>query len=334
MILRIFCFTLLLAIMLLSQLSLAQQPTGADPALIDKLEFSGFGDMVLSIDPTDDQKTIGIEQFELDINTILSIKTQLSLALILDQGSIGVGLLTIEQSLISPEGNSSKPKFINELIIGGGQFDVPFGIDYLSYAAVDRHLISVPLVVEGTHDCWNDYGLYLKATNRKYDLTLYSVNGFDCHLQDEHDESEPEQLWTFGAQLGLSLFENFRLGGSAAYTNARSDLSNMMLLGIDLKYQSGGLLLKGEYINHKLASASGIQREAEGFYAQAEYSIGRWFLVSRYGELKQQEEIDLQQTRWSHGVGRSLSDMLELRVEHQIYGDTHNSTFFQTVVSF
>ena len=66
-----------------------------------------------------------------------------------DESKFELGAAILDLHLFSSNGdNHLKGLQITHSSLQVGLFDVPFGIDYKSYASVDRKLISAPRVVE------------------------------------------------------------------------------------------------------------------------------------------------------------------------------------------
>ncbi len=60
-----------------------------------------------------------------------------------------------------------------------GKFDVPIGLDYLSFASQDRPVVSQPLIIEQTIAGWNDVGVNLHLNKKYFRFNFSAVNGFN-----------------------------------------------------------------------------------------------------------------------------------------------------------
>lgn len=124
------------------------------------------------------------------------------------------------------------------LILSAGLFDIPFGLDYKYIASPDRNLISTPLAVQRTINNINDTGILLCYTGGLVYSNIYVTGDFN----DEY---------TFGGRLGLKLYNELEIGGSALFKTNRSNDNTGSLLGLDLKISLGRFQLQSEYINSK-----------------------------------------------------------------------------------
>jgi hypothetical protein len=127
------------------------------------LRIFGFGDLLATFRDETDGRTFDVGQAEVDMEGELTDRLAMSLAIAYDEGSFGIGALTVDYSAWFADESRPPMLGIENVTVGGGQFDVPFGIDYHVYPSIDRKLVSSPLIVENTHDSWNDYGAYVLA---------------------------------------------------------------------------------------------------------------------------------------------------------------------------
>jgi len=127
------------------------------------LQIYGFGDLLANFQKENDGETFNIGQAEVDLESDLTDKFSMALAIAYDEGNFTIGAFTADYNIWSASETTPSLWGIENVTIGGGQFDVPFGIDYHVYPSIDHKLVSTPLVVESTHDSWNDLGGYATA---------------------------------------------------------------------------------------------------------------------------------------------------------------------------
>jgi len=240
--------------------------------------------------------------------------------------------------------HADENSFITSVDFSAGQFDVPFGIDFLVYPSIDRKLVTPPLVVERTHDSWNDFGIKLSLYSNYVKLVVFGVNGFDASFEvvneaqsqalgvDIGDEIDTSPANTFGARLGLTPVADFELGGSVAFGLNDTDEDEMILIGGDVRYQLTNLSLKGEYIYHSF-NRSIADEENEGYYIQALYGMDPVFWVGRYGAI--QPDGEDWTNRFTLGIGYTVTETVELRFETIINEDSdENTNILQLVAGF
>jgi hypothetical protein len=130
------------------------KPTGDNSTL----QISGFGDLLATFQDENRGETFNIGQAEIDLESELIDKFSMVLAIAYDEDSFTIGVFTVDYNIWQADEFSPFILGIENITIGGGRFDVPFGIDYHVYPSIDRKLVSSPLVVEYTHNSWNDVG--------------------------------------------------------------------------------------------------------------------------------------------------------------------------------
>jgi|GEM_PF-2813592 len=86
-----------------------------------------------------------------------------------ESGGIELGAALISHELAAGEDWS--------LNVDGGQFDVPFGLDYQFLPSPDRLLITSPLAVELSTASWNTVGADLSFYSSRLDAALLLLNG-------------------------------------------------------------------------------------------------------------------------------------------------------------
>ena len=280
-------------------------------------------------------------QVEVDIEANIAEKTVIGAAIAYDNETetFGLGAFTVDFHLFDSEGSHFNPvSGIDHSGVIVGQFDVPFGIDWHVYPSIDRKLVSAPIIIENTHDGWNDYGLQFYAENNRFNAIAYGANGFSYETGETDAFGEPvmaEISVASGGRLGISLNQYMEIGGSYAGFFNNSSKIDMSLAGADVQFNYENLSLKGEYIAFSTALDSDVSNKSNGFYGQGLYKINDIFLVGRYGVFSVDEDAVDDINRISIGAGWAVLDGGEVRVEHQINSEVGDDlTFLQLVVGF
>ena len=312
------------------------EPQPAEIAINESttLQIVGFGDLLTTFQDERDGSTFDIGQAEVDLESELTDRFAIVLAIAYDEGSFAIGAFTADYNVWSASESTPLILGIENVTIGGGQYDVPFGIDYHVYPSIDRKLISSPLVVENTHDSWNDLGGYASAEATWGNVTAFVANGF-CH---ERTDPAGEELAThndlaIGGRLGLTPHESVELGGSVARIHGLDQSHDMLLAGADIQLAVANFEIKGEYIAHRFGSSESNDFTNDGYYIQGVYSIGDWNLVGRYGEFRPNQRSH-EIARTSAGIGRSINDIIELRFEYQANNAAQDVAVFQVAFGF
>jgi len=299
------------------------------------LKILGFGDLTSTIQKENDGNTFGIGQAEVNLESDLTNNVSMALAIAYDESAFGIGAFTIDWiAWQQSEETSSSIVGISNLTIGGGQFDVPFGIDWHVYPSIDRKLVSTPLIVENTHDGWNDYGGYASIEASWGSATVFGANGFIYEGESPTGMVfETLNQVAVGGRLGITPVEKLEVGSSFASIHSQDEVYHMQLVGADLQFAIDDLVLKGEYITHRFSSDENENFTNDGYYFQGLYNIGKWYAVGRYGEFRPyQKSTDI--TRLSGGIGRTINENVELRFEYQSNQDSEDFGIFQVAVGF
>ncbi|NQU04784.1 MAG: porin [Calditrichaeota bacterium] len=301
------------------------------------IEISGFCDILYD----SESKSFGFGQLEIDLEAEVAENVVVTSAICYDaeSGAFGSGALIIDFHLFGSDVSHfrhAKDIYHSGVIIG--QFDVPIGIDLNYYPSIDRKLVSGPLVVENTHDGWNDVGVQAYLETEKFNGVLYVVNGFsyDTGVVDAvGDPVMSDVKMSAGGRLGIKPNDIVELGASYASFNNDDNKVDMSLLGVDIQAEFGYLTVKGEYIAHTMGIAGNNKVTNNGLYGQGTYQLDKFFIVGRYGTFVTDDPAEDDLTRITGGVGYVISDGCEIRLEHQINSeDEANLTFLQIVVAF
>ncbi len=299
------------------------------------VEMFGFADLLATFRNKSDGSTFDIGQAEIDLRSDFTDHFTMALAIAYGEGVFTIGAFTADYTAwsVSDEA-SSTPLGIKNISIGGGQYDVRFGIDWHVYASIDRKLVSTPLVVENTHNSWNDMGVYASAEAARGNVSIFVVNGF-CHegIYPDGEEFTAHNDLAMGGRLGMTPQEFVEVGGSIATISGLDDSHEMLLVGADFRFSMAEVEIKGEYITHRLESKVYREFSNDGYYVQAVYGIGEWYLVGRYGEFRsEQRSTDL--ARLSAGIGYTCNDRIALRLEYQANDSIDDTAFFQVAFGF
>ncbi len=221
-----------------------------------------------------------------------------------------------------------------------GKFDMPVGLDYLSYASIDRPTLTQPLVIEKTIAGWNDIGIdyHLFAGKLKFDI--WAVNGFNEGLG-------------LGGNVRYSLFPFLEIG-----TSHSSDINNFnnvndWLSGIDFNINVGIFQVKSEFLWMKgvyegVADTVLNDEMHHGGYIQLLTELEEWtslplFLTLRYGGWQcssdaEDTSIDEAQRRYTATIGYRMHANLSVRMEvaANTYENAKTETigFLQIIVGF
>ncbi len=295
------------------------------------VEISGFGDFVTTIQEHNDEDAIGLGQAEIGLASALNEQLSIEMAMAYDTDAFGIGCFIIDYNVYSaPEDNT-----VRSLSIGGGQFDVPFGIGFEHYASTDRQFVSSPLVTTLSHDEWNDIGGYAQLDASWGTLTAFVTNGFTFDESvHENSDIDVESKIAVGGRLGLSPFSQLTIGASYADFIDQTGLKSMDMIGADLVFNLYRFSVQGEYIMHRFSDPTYDSQEHEGYYIQASYQLNRWSLNSRYDRFDSSPEIFGDLRRVTSGITYSLDNNVELRGEYQIIEEADNAALMQIVVQF
>lgn len=285
------------------------------------VEIFAFGDFMYRIEE-DAPDNFAIGQLELDITQDLIEQLTITAAIAYDgeSESIGVGAFTIDGRILGEdETYLRKSSHISSFGIILGQFDVPFGIDYLEYASIDRRLVTGPIAVDGTHAGWNDLGGQLYLILPRMNAVLYGVNGYGYDTVETDPAGnelvlEHPTSMALGGRLGLLPIRQIELGGSLATFLASDATLTQLLAGGDLSLQVAGLGVKGEYIYMAQGMETDNRMTTHGAYGGALYDFSPVFVTARYAMLWPDGESNEKQL--SIGTGIKVFENAEIRFEY------------------
>lgn len=307
---------------------------GAGEGVAESPALSGFGDFWTA--NRGDPFRFG--QVEIDLETRIGDRLDLSAAVAFDGEDFGLGNFTLDFPLVGREGHFFASEPILRSGIAAGQFDVPFGLDWQFFPAPERKLVSAPLVVERTHGLWNDCGVQGYLETARFEVVAYAVNGFGHELEGEVTETRV----SLGSRVGIRpiyrpsgegrLYPDLEVGSSGALFLTPDGQVEMVLVGMDGQFRLGRFSALGEYIYHRLGMAGGRESSNSGFYGQGVWEWERYFLVSRYGQFK--EAGGTQARRLSLGAGWVVQEGCELRLEEQLNEGEKDLALLQLVVEF
>ncbi len=221
-----------------------------------------------------------------------------------------------------------------------GKFDMPFGLDYLSFASIDRPTITQPLVIEKTIAGWNDIGIdfHMFAGNFKFDV--WAVNGFAEGIG-------------LGGNIRYTLFPFLEVGYSHSSDIVELEKREDWLNGVDLVLTTEIFQLKSEYLwmngvyegEQDTLTTSNMHK---GLYFQLLTELEKWtslpmYLTLRYGywdaEFDRDESgIKDGQNRVTAALGYRLNENIVIRAEvvsnYIQNGDRENQGILQFAVGF
>ncbi len=294
---------------------------GADRVLA-QTEITGFFDIVHTAELTKGE-TAGfkINQFEIDFSKAYKRNLSFGAAIAYNNmcGNIELSMVYLHYNLFND--GIKHPRRTEEEEHAGiviGKFDVPIGLDYLSFASPDRPVVSQPLIIEQTIAGWNDVGMNMHLNKRYFTINFSAVNGFNDGVN-------------FAGDLVFKITRDIRMGFFHT-----SDFNNK----IKRKSLISGAYLFAEWNLWELKSeflwADGIYGGEQdslgkhchnGFYVQLVSDLGKTnismplFFTLRYSLWQDKntvipnpspEEID----RYVLGVGYQVNDYSSLRMEY------------------
>ena len=224
-----------------------EEEEAEEPASVEIVGFADFWYVLRQAEEEGNDFEIG--QVEVDLETVIDERIVVGVAVAYDPGgeTFGLGAFTVDFHLFGSEGDHFRPVGgVDHSGIMVGQFDVPFGVDWNVYPSIDRKLVSGPLVVESTHDFWNDYGVQGYVETERVNGVVYVTNGFGYEGADEAGEpAEVEMKVSVGVRVGVKPNEMIEIGGSYAGFLDGDDEQDMSLMGAGCAVRVRGLFREG-----------------------------------------------------------------------------------------
>ena len=292
--------------------------------LYAQIEFSGFMDFISYTDLEIPASEFSYGQFEIDMAMELTenMYAEAAIAYNADEEKMALGMGFIEYYFYNN-------KWLPSLSLG--QFDVPFGRDYLVLPSTDRPLVTVPLLNRKTIDSWNDSGLNVNGALSLLEYSVFYVNGQgDC--------------FSLGGRANMTLFKTMNFGFSYAGDIGKADIKSD-IYGLDFAME---ILSSEVIVEYQKASnlLDGIVQKAEhsGYYVQIKTDFKPFtclplFTLARFGAWA--DESDLGSDTANEivfGAGWNLSENASLRCEflQEKKNDVIavNTLIVQTVISF
>ncbi len=305
-------------------------------SLTAQIEYSGFADILYNHDLSDDGVSgFSYGQFEVDLSAAVmeGVTFEGALAYNADDGVFEAGAGFFDIQLLGSDSDVDHDGLIKQSGLMIGQFDVPFGIDYLQIPSPDRLLVSGPLLNQKTIDGWNDVGLNLYGELSFLNFNLFAVNGW-------------QNGFALGGRLGLPVGDLLELGASFSTQTTENDTgATPNILGLDLQAKLGSITTRLEYQQANAIEEGNVDaltntHEHKGYYLEVDLDLEPalnlpLFAVGRYGGWKMDED-DME--RITAGLGYRVVEVFQLRVEYLSDSDTEgekqNIITVQTVISF
>lgn len=272
-----------------------------------------------------------VNQAEIDLEGCIRPQATAAMALAYDPESRGftLAVLTATYDLTAPDADGL------EAALTAGQFDVPFGLDWRVYASIDRRLVTPPLLIDGTHEGWNDQGANLHLAAGPGRADLFVVNGTSCGRGVQTCKVDRGEIrHAFGGRVG-AVWGPLELGTSGAVFHDEDGHVAMSLYGADLQAVWGPLALRGELVGQHVDQDSPVAALTRGWYVQGIWDLGRAFAFVRQDGVDPHAAGAPQPLRWSLGGGWKVQEGLELRLEQDLgQRDFADTTWLQLAMSF
>ena len=292
------------------------------------LEITGFMDAVYENDASlENGNDVYLNQVEVDLAKELNSRARASLGIIYADG-FDIGTAVMEYTVL-PESESSK--FLRRWSMAAGRFDTPFGEDVASYASNSRKSVTVPAIVENSHNLWNDVGIATNFDLSPTNVDMWIVRGFPLQSNQDIDEPNDELNVSSGARLNFDLNSNLRLGGSSALGWLPDGSPAMQMFGVHLVHTLAAWTTTAEAITlHE--DIPNVKTNRRGAYLQTVRELGHFFALGRV-DYVEGSDFDLYRTL-SFGAGAYLGSGLEFRTEFRSVQHGANQVFLQMVASF
>jgi len=208
-----------------------------------------------------------------------------------------------------------------------GNFDVPFGWDFLRYATPDRPTVSAPLTTgTGFEDGMTELGFAAYARTRIFDLDAYLLYLPFGEPEAEGEPATPDR-WAYGARLDVVPgLDWLHIGASATLFNegVEDEEVESARYGGHLHCEQWGLELTGEYVRGADGPDEAV--DSAGYYAEAVYRFDEIFapvyLFARYGAWDPDTATGGDQsTRIAGGLGYAPIEWLAFKFEYTAEGE-------------
>lgn len=309
--------------------------------IMAQMEISGFFDVIgINKLPTAESKQFFINQFELDVSyenkSHYSVGT--AVAYNNDSEQMELAMAFVHYAFDDSRGKHPRREEVYEhSAIQIGKFDMPFGLDYLSYASPDRPTISQPLVIEKTIAGWNDVGIDFHMFHERIKFDVWAVNGFKEGIG-------------LGGNIRYKFFPFLEIGYSYSADIKDFKQINDWLSGADLQISTGFVEIKSEFLWMK-----GVYEGKPDNVLNDEMHYGGYlqiltkfeklisfpiFITLRAGGWEcnsNDEKINDSQKRYSITLGYDFDDNISVRTEmviNKLPEKTSTEGFLQLVVSF
>jgi hypothetical protein len=310
-----------------------------------ELEISGFMDIVYSANlKNGNDNMVGIQQAEVDFTKAISERAGAALSVCYDD-QFGIGAATFSYALIKTDvGDEIPAKAFQGWSISAGQFDVPFGLDYLKYASNARLSVTQPEIVNAVHGSWNDVGMTTELATRLGTVHAYAVQGFAANVWDSGepipaDAVDDDERWAVvqpsmagGMRFNCSPLPDVDAGFSAARGFDRHGRADWTMGGVHAQAGYHSYSIKGEALECRKAEQL-RPFTVRGFYMEGLKDFGPMFLMGRISYV----QGDPLQAGHFYGfcAGLQIVDGFECRLEYCTrHEDGRQAVRGQVVASF
>ncbi len=301
------------------------------PALSSpEISIYGFGDVVVDARDERSDRTVQLGQVEFGFDAAVAENTSLSLAVALEDDTFVPSVLTIQHDweVIGP---------FSYLSVGGGRFDVPFGIDWQVYSSIDRVTITEPLAVVEIHDAWNSLGAYATAHLGPARATVFSVNQVTGHPGEDpsEEQTEWEDAFVIGGRVAVEPINSVTTGVSFAHADPRSIDHIQFMVGADFEWSAPYFRVRGEYLHQEIFYPVGADLTRRGFYLENQLFVDRYHAVVRIGDLGEHGPFSTYVSELTAALGVNLQESVILRGEYRTdFEFDRSEPRFQLVAGF
>lgn len=297
------------------------------------LAIAAFADLIFPAAASDESGTgFRVNQAEIDLTGQIAPDLNAAMALAYDPAAetFALAVLTVQLPLVATD------RFSAQALVG--QFDVPFGIDYQVYASVDRRLVNGPMILDCTHEGWNDLGVNLNLALGATGLDLFLINGDRCGRGVVNPTKEVDRSAIkrgSGGRLHRTVSAGLELGISGAMFHDQEDAIPMTLLGADFQAAWGNFSFKGEVVSHNVDRGTPAELTNHGYYLQGIHQWEKWYAVARFEQWQPELDVLASPQRLCLGAGLVVRPGLEVRLEHDAgLQDLQDVTWLQLVMDF